>query len=44
MTAAIGVAVGLGGLGLAMIGTLMALLILALEHVVDSRIRKPKNN
>jgi putative Mg2+ transporter-C (MgtC) family protein len=44
MTAAIGVACGLGGLGLAVIGTTVALLILALEHVVDSRIRARKNN
>jgi putative Mg2+ transporter-C (MgtC) family protein len=44
MTAAIGVACGLGGLGLALIGTLVALLILALEHAVDSRIRTRKND
>jgi putative Mg2+ transporter-C (MgtC) family protein len=44
MTAAIGVTCGLGGLGLAVIGTMVALLILALEHVVDSRIRARKNN
>jgi putative Mg2+ transporter-C (MgtC) family protein len=37
MTAATGVAVGLGVLGLALIGTLVTLLILALEHVIDSR-------
>ena len=37
MTAAIGVAVGLGVLGLALIGTCVTLLILALEHVIDSR-------
>ena len=37
MTAAIGVAVGLGVLGLALIGTLATLLILALEHVIDTR-------
>jgi len=37
MTAAIGVAVGLGVLGIAVIGTLVTLLILALEHVIDSR-------
>jgi putative Mg2+ transporter-C (MgtC) family protein len=37
MTAAIGVAVGLGVLGLALIGTLVTLLILVLEHVIDSR-------
>jgi len=44
MTAAIGVAVGLGGLGLAVIGTVLTLLVLALEHMVDSRIRTRKNN
>jgi putative Mg2+ transporter-C (MgtC) family protein len=44
MTAAIGVACGLGGLGLAVIGTIVALLILALEHVLDTRIRTRKNN
>jgi len=44
MTAAIGVACGLGGLGLAVIGTIVALLILALEHVIDTRIRTRKNN
>lgn len=44
MTAAIGVAVGLGGLGLAVIGTLITLLVLALEHVIDSRIRTRKNS
>ena len=37
MTAAIGVAVGLGVLGLALIGTLATLLILAFEHVIDTR-------
>ena len=44
MTAAIGVACGLGGIGLAVIGTIVALLILALEHVIDTRIRTSKNN
>jgi putative Mg2+ transporter-C (MgtC) family protein len=44
MTAAIGVACGLGGIGLAVIGTIVALLILALEHVIDTRIRTRKNN
>jgi putative Mg2+ transporter-C (MgtC) family protein len=44
MTAAIGVACGFGGLGLAVIGTIIALLILALEHVIDTRIRTRKNN
>ena len=37
MTAAIGVAVGLGVLGIALIGTLATVLILVLEHVIDSR-------
>jgi putative Mg2+ transporter-C (MgtC) family protein len=44
MTGAIGVAVGLGALGLAVIGTVVALLVLALEHVVDTRIRRDKKN
>ena len=43
MTAAIGVAVGLGALGLAVIGTVLTLLVLGLEHVLDSRIAR-KNN
>jgi len=37
MTAAIGVAVGLGILGVALIGTLVTVLILVLEHVINSR-------
>lgn len=37
MTAAIGVAVGLGALGLAVIGTVLTLLVLVLEQVVNSR-------
>src|SRR5215213_2601522 len=37
MTAAIGVAVGLGVLGVALIGTLVTVLILVLEHIIDSR-------
>jgi putative Mg2+ transporter-C (MgtC) family protein len=37
MTAAIGVAVGLGILGVALIGTLVTVLILVLEHFIDSR-------
>ena len=37
MTAAIGVAVGLGALGLAVIGTVVTLLVLVLEQVVNSR-------
>ena len=43
ITAAIGVAVGLGALGLAVIGTLMTLLLLGLEHMLDSRIARKKN-
>src|SRR5919112_2688815 len=43
ITAAIGVAVGLGALGLAVIGTVMTLLVLGLEHVLDSRIARKKN-
>ncbi|HEU4934465.1 MAG TPA: MgtC/SapB family protein [Pyrinomonadaceae bacterium] len=43
MTAAIGVAVGLGALGLAVIGTVLTLLVLALEHVLNSRLTR-KNN
>ena len=37
MTAAIGVAVGLGILGVALIGTLVTVLVLFLEHFIDSR-------
>ena len=37
MTAAIGVAVGLGILGVAVIGTLVTVLILVLEHFIESR-------
>lgn len=37
MTAAIGVAVGLGILGVALIGTLVTVLILVLEHFIDAR-------
>jgi putative Mg2+ transporter-C (MgtC) family protein len=37
MTAAIGVAAGLGILGVAVIGTLGTVLILVLEHFIDSR-------
>lgn len=43
MTAIIGISVGLGALGLAVIGTLLTLLVLGLEHVLDSRIAR-KNN
>jgi putative Mg2+ transporter-C (MgtC) family protein len=44
MTAIIGISVGLGALGLAVIGTLLTLLVLSLEHVVDSRITRKKNS
>ena len=44
MTAAIGVAVGLGGLGLALIGTVVTLLILVLERVIDARTLARKKN
>jgi putative Mg2+ transporter-C (MgtC) family protein len=37
MTAAIGVAVGLGILGVAVIGTLITVLVLVLEHFINSR-------
>ena len=37
MTAAIGVAVGLGILGLAVIGTLATVFILVLEHFLNAR-------
>jgi len=37
MTAAIGVAVGLGIVGVAVIGTLATVLVLVLEHFIDSR-------
>lgn len=37
MTAAIGVAVGLGILGVALIGTVVTVLVLVLEHFIDSR-------
>lgn len=43
MTAAIGVAAGLGILGVALIGTLVTVLILVLEHFIDSR-RKTQQN
>jgi len=44
MTAAVGVAVGLGGLGLAVIGTIVTLLVLVLERVIDSRTAALKKN
>lgn len=47
MTAAIGVAVGLGSLGLALIGTIFTLIILALAGLAESRAEKgstPKND
>lgn len=40
MTAAIGVAVGLGGLGVALLATLLTLIILALAGLYDSRTQK----
>jgi len=43
MTAIIGISVGLGALGLAVIGTLLTLVVLGLEHVVDSHITRKKN-
>jgi len=42
MTAAIGVAAGLGILGVAVIGTLVTVLVLVLEHFIDAR-RKTQN-
>ena len=44
MTAAIGVAVGLGILGLAVIGTLVTLLILVLEHFLETRRNRQNKN
>ena len=44
MTAAIGVAVGLGILGVALIGTLVTVLILVLEHFIDARRNTQKLN
>ena len=43
MTAIIGITVGLGALGLAVIGTILTLLVLGLEHMLDSRIARKKN-
>jgi putative Mg2+ transporter-C (MgtC) family protein len=43
MTAAIGVAVGLGVLGLAVIGTLVTVLVLVLEHFLANRNKQNKN-
>ena len=40
MTAAIGVAVGLGSLGIALMGTLFTLIVLALEGLYHSRREK----
>lgn len=42
MTAAIGVAVGLGGLGLAIIGTILTLIILALAGRIEFRINRDR--
>ena len=44
MTAAIGVAAGLGILGLAVIGTVVTLLILVLEQVIEARKNKQNKN
>ena len=44
MTAALGVACGLGIIGLAVIGALLALLVLALEHVIHTRTHIHKND
>ncbi len=44
MTAAIGVAAGLGILGIAVIGTLVTVLILVLEHFIDSLRNTQKKN
>jgi putative Mg2+ transporter-C (MgtC) family protein len=44
MTAAIGVAAGLGILGVALIGTLVTVLVLVLEHFIDSRRNTQKKN
>jgi putative Mg2+ transporter-C (MgtC) family protein len=43
MTAAIGVAVGLGGLGIALLGTLFTLIVLALEGLYHSRREKAES-
>jgi uncharacterized membrane protein YhiD involved in acid resistance len=42
MTAAIGIAVGLCSLGLALIGTVLTLIILTLERVLEDRAVKAK--
>jgi len=42
MTAAIGVAVGVGALGLAVLGTVLTLLVLALERYIDARLSTAK--
>jgi putative Mg2+ transporter-C (MgtC) family protein len=44
MTAAIGVAVGLGILGVALIGTLVTVLVLVLEHFIVARRNTQKKN
>ena len=44
MTAAIGVAAGLGILGVAVIGTLVTVLVLVLEHFIDARRNTQKKN
>lgn len=43
MTAAIGVAVGLGSLGLALLSTLFTMIILALVGSLEARVEKPHN-
>jgi putative Mg2+ transporter-C (MgtC) family protein len=43
VTAIIGISIGLGALGLAVIATVLTLLVLGLEHMVDSRIARKKN-
>jgi putative Mg2+ transporter-C (MgtC) family protein len=44
MTAAIGVAVGLGILGVALIGTLVTVLVLVLEYFIEARRNKQKSD
>jgi len=43
ITATIGVATGIGAIGLAIIGTTLAIIILALERVEEAWHKKPKN-
>jgi uncharacterized membrane protein YhiD involved in acid resistance len=44
VTAAIGVAVGLGSLGLALIGTALTLLVLGVVGAIEARIEKRQQN